>query len=391
MSAVITGLESVIQNPPGCLKAKRIGLLSNPASVDTRYRHASQLISEAFPGQLRALFGPQHGIRGEKQDNMVESGNEWEPALDIPVFSLYGAVRSPTPEMLREIEVLVVDIQDVGTRVYTFIQSLALCMEACVQSGITIVVLDRPNPLGGVAVEGPLLRQEFRSFVGLCPLPLRHGLTVGELARLYADLWIQGCAVEVIPMEGWRRDMMFTHTGLPWVMTSPNMPTMDTALVYPGQVILEGTNLSEGRGTTRPFEIFGAPFIQPHKLAAALKVHKIPGIVFREAYFEPAFHKWTGQLCGGLQLHVADASLFRPLFTTVAILREVMDMYPGQFAWRPPPYEYEYEKLPVDIILGGDELRLMLAAGASAQEIESSWQKEQEEFKRFKQAYHLYQ
>ncbi len=390
MSNVITGLESLIQDPPKWLKGKRVGLLSNPASVDTRYRHASKLINEAFPGQLRALFGPQHGFRGEKQDNMVETENGWDPILDIPLFSLYGDVRSPTPAMLSEIEVLVVDIQDVGTRVYTFIQTLALCMASCSQAGIPVVVLDRPNPLGGEAVEGPLLRQEFRSFVGLYPLPLRHGLTVGELARLYADIWIQGCSVEVIPMRGWRRDMMFNHTGLPWVIPSPNMPTMNTALVYPGQVVLEGTNLSEGRGTTLPFELCGAPFIKPHRLAAALEVHKIPGVVFREVYFEPTFHKWAGQLCGGLQLHVLDPGSFRPLLTTLAIIQEVINLYPDQFAWRPPPYEYEYEKLPVDVILGEQEIRQMLTAGASAEEIESSWQQEQEEFKRFKKAYHMY-
>lgn len=390
MSAIITGLQRLIQDPPRWLKGQRIGLFCTPASVDPHYRHASRLINAAFPGQLSAIFGPQHGARGEKQDNMVESDNYREPVLNIPVFSLYGAIRFPTQEMLSAIDVLVVDIQDVGTRVYTFIQTLALCMGACAQAGIPVVVLDRPNPLGGKAVEGPLLREEFRSFVGLHPLPMQHALTVGELARLYAELWIKGCLLRVIPMEGWQRDMLFVHTGLPWVMPSPNMPTMETAMVYPGQVALEGTNISEGRGTTRPFELFGAPFIEPHGLAAAVAAHSIPGVVFREVYFEPTFHKWTGVLCGGLQLHVANPDEFRPLFTTVAILREVMDMYPGHFAWRPPPYEYEHQRLPVDIILGGDEIRRMLTAGASAKEIEGSWQQEQEEFKSTKRAYHLY-
>jgi len=390
MSAVITGLVRLIRNPPKRLKQKRIGLLCNAASVDAGYRHAAGLIDAAFPGQLRALCGPQHGARGEKQDNMVKSDHYLDPVLDIPVFSLYGAVRSPTPEMLSEIDILIVDIQDVGTRVYTFIQSLALCMASCAQAGIPVVVLDRPNPVGGNTVEGPLLRQEFRSFVGLHPLPIRHGLTVGELTRLYADLWIQGCSVEVIPMEGWERDMLFVHTGLPWVMPSPNMPTIDTAMVYPGQVILEGTNLSEGRGTTRPFELFGAPYIEPHRLAAAIMALKIPGSIFREVYFEPVFNKWAGQTCGGLQIHVSNPAEFRPLLTTVAVLREVMNLYPDHFAWRPPPYEYEYQKLPVDIILGGDGIRKMLAKGASAKEIEDSWKQEQEKFQRATEPYHLY-
>jgi len=390
MSKVATGLEMLIQSRPERLKGVRIGLLCNPASVDGRYRHAARLVDAAFPGQLRAVFGPQHGARGEKQDNMVESDHYRDPALNVPVLSLYGAVRSPTREMLAEIDVLMVDIQDVGTRVYTFIQSMALCMSACEEAGVPVMVLDRPNPLGGAAVEGPLVREGFRSFVGLHPLPMRHGLTVGELARLYADLWIRGCQVDVIPMKGWEREMLFVHTGLPWVMPSPNMPTADTAAVYPGQVVLEGTNISEGRGTTRPFELFGAPYIEPHRLAAALADCGIPGVVFREACFEPTFNKWAGETCGGLQLHVTDPGEFRPLFTTVSVLREVMDLFPDQFAWRQPPYEYEHRRLPVDIILGGEDIRLMLTAGASAKDIEDFWQKEQQEFTEAKKAYHLY-
>jgi uncharacterized protein YbbC (DUF1343 family) len=390
MTTVQPGIEVLLNNPPLWLKEKRIGLLVNQASVDSRLRHTADLLIQAFPSSIRALFGPQHGIRGEKQDNMVESSDFIHPRFGIPAFSLYGASRSPSPDMLDRIDMLIIDLQDVGTRVYTFITTMAYCLQAAAQRGTKIVMLDRPNPIGGEQVEGNLLREDCRSFVGVHALPMRHGLTIGELALLFNDQLAIHCELEVIAMEGWRRGMLFRETGLTWVSPSPNMPSPETALVYPGQVLLEGTTLSEGRGTTRPFELFGAPFIDPFMIKETFDQRKLPGITLREAYFQPTFNKWQGRLCGGLQLHVTEPRLFKPYITTLALLQEILALYPGQFSWSDPPYEYETVKMPIDIIAGDRGIREALEQQTPVDELEASWQVELQAFTQQARNYHLY-
>jgi len=370
---VKTGLDEIQRVLPDSLKGGRIGLLCHPASVDADLIHARRILARICAGRLTALFSPQHGIFGEQQDNMVESAHGIDPELKIPLYSLYSDVRKPTPEMLREIDLFVIDLQDVGTRVYTFIYTMAHCMAAAREAGIPVLVLDRPNPVGGLAVEGNLLREDHASFVGMFPLPMRHGMTIGELARMFNDTFAIGCDLEVVPMAGWRRSMFFDETGLPWILPSPNLPTPETALVYPGQVLLEGTNLSEGRGTTRPFELFGAPYLETKKVSDRLAACDLPGVLFREHPFIPTFQKWAGSLCSGFQLHVTDRRAFHPYRTTLTLLRSVCSSSPGEFQWRKPPYEYEEEKLPIDILTGDPAVREALEAGAGIDEMERGW------------------
>ena len=350
------------------LAGARVGMVVHPASVTSALAFGVDEVRRAG-FDVRALFGPQHGARGEKQDNMIESSDYADPATGLPVHSLYGDVRKPSPEMLAGLDALLFDLQDVGVRVYTFVWTMALAMEACAEAGVRFVVLDRPNPVGGVRREGPVLRAGFESFVGLHPVPLRHGLTCGELARwLNVERGI-GCDLAVVPCGGWRRRLLWEDTGLPWVMPSPNLPTPASCDVYPGMVLLEGTNLSEGRGTTRPFELFGAPWLDPLALAGRLNAARLPGVVFRPCHFEPAFQKHAGALCGGAQLHVADPAAFQPVRTAVEVLRAARALAPADFAWRPPPYEYEETLPPIDILWGHDGLRLGLDAGAGADDI----------------------
>lgn len=362
-----TGLDRLLGGSHPSLRDAPLGLLTHPASVTADLiPSADALLSGGF--SLRALFGPQHGALGERQDNMIESDHFVDARTGLPVHSLYGEVRKPTREMLDGLDVLLFDLQDVGVRVYTFIWTLALAMEACGEAGVELVVLDRPNPVGG-SREGPVLRPGFESFVGLHPLPLRHGLTVGEIAR-----WLTGargisCDVTVVECEGWHRDRWWDQTGLPWVLPSPNLPTLDSCAVYPGMVLVEGTNLSEGRGTTRPFEIFGAPYLNGPDLARALNARDMPGVRFRPCTFEPTFQKHAGRLCRGAQIHVTDRGRFRPVATAVTLFEEVRRQAPDDFGWIPPPYEYETEKMPIDILWGHDGLRVGIDAGDTAAEI----------------------
>jgi uncharacterized protein YbbC (DUF1343 family) len=359
----------------------------HPASVTSKLRSARDVLHDICGSRLTALFGPQHGIAGEKQDNMVESAHAVDEELGIPVFSLYSETRSPTPEMLSRIDALVVDLQDVGTRVYTFEWTTALALEACAEAGVSVVVLDRPNPLGGTSVEGNLIRPGYESFVGLHPVPMRHGLTLGEMAalvngRLSRRAGTRACRLRVVPMSGWRRRMLFEETGLPWVLPSPNMPSPATALVYPGQVLLEGTNLSEGRGTTRPFEIWGAPWLDARALAARLKKRRLPGCVLRAHDFEPTFHKYRGEPCRGFQIHVTDPAAFRPYRTTLAILKDVIALHRDAFRWREPPYEYVADRPPIDILTGDPAVREALESGADLADLEASWRRDLAAFRR---------
>jgi uncharacterized protein YbbC (DUF1343 family) len=340
---------------PAELRGARVGALLHPASVSAKLEHASHVL-EKLNGELfklTAFFGPQHGFLGQTQDNMVEWKSYEHPRLHIPVHSLYGELREPTAEMLRDLDVLLVDLQDIGARYYTFIWTLYLCMRACEKQGARVVVLDRPDPINGVTTEGPVIESGYESFVGLHPIPVRHGRTIGELAAQFREEAFPKCRLSILPMKHWERSMWFDQTDLPWIIPSPNMPTLDTATVYPGMCLVEATNISEGRGTTRPFEIFGAPFIEPPDLCRELNSLKLPGVFFRENYFEPTFQKFAGQICGGAQIHVLDRNIFRPFQTGIEIIRCIRKLYPDSFAWKQPPYEYEYEKLPIQVLLGG--------------------------------------
>jgi len=390
MTLVASGLEVLVHDPPPWAKGARLGLLSHPASISANLENARELIARSFPGQLQVLFSPQHGLLGEKQDNMISSADSIDPLLKLPVISLYGPRLAPPLDSLEIVDTVLVDLQDVGTRVYTFAATLAKMMEAAAAAGVKVAVLDRPNPIGGEQVEGNLLRPEWASLVGPYPLPMRHGLSLGELARYYNATQRIGCDLEVIPARGWRRGDYGDATGLPWVLPSPNLPTLDSAVVYPGQVLLEGTNLSEGRGTTRPFELFGAPFLEPARIKARLAALPLPGVVLREASFEPTFHKWAGELCRGFQLHVTDRRSFKPYFTTLALLGVIRELYPEDFAWRQPPYEYETERRPIDLLTGDAGIREGLDKGTPVLELEAGWQKELGEFLDVRQEFLIY-
>lgn len=366
--SVHIGLESFLGGVGEDYGGADLGLVLHPASVTSELvLSVDALLDAGF--RVQALFGPQHGARGEKQDNMIESDHYTDPITGLPVHSLYSEVRKPTPDMLSGLDALLFDLQDVGVRVYTFVWTMALCMEACAEAGIPFVVLDRPNPVGGVIREGPVLRKGFESFVGLHPVPLRHGLTCGELARWLNHRRGIDCELEVVTCAGWDRSMRWDDTGRHWVLPSPNLPTPRSCDVYPGMVLLEGTNLSEGRGTTRPFELFGAPFLDARAVVERASAHVGPGVVLRPCSFEPTFQKHAGRVCHGAQLHVTDPRSFRPVRAALAILRACRSVAPDDFRWREPPYEYEEELPPIDILWGGAGLRKGVDAGASVDEI----------------------
>ena len=387
---VITGLERVLKEPALLAGTGRLGLLYNQASVDSHFRIAPDLINMAFPRSLAALFGPQHGVGGTEQDNMRETGHGTHPRLGIPIYSLYSQTRRPSAEMLADVDTVLIDLQDVGTRVYTFATTVLFMMEACAAAGKKALILDRPNPINGLLVEGNVLDPAYSSFVGPFPIPMRHGLTLGELMTLYNEEYGIKCDLKIVPMVGWNRNEYFEETGLPWVLPSPNMPLVETAVVYPGQVILEGTNLSEGRGTTRPFEIFGAPFLEPDSVREVLDSEALRGAILREVDFKPTFNKWAGELCRGFQIHVTDRNVFRPYRATLAIISALLKLYPGDFNWSDPPYEYVHDKLPIDVILGDDRVRRDLEQGRSILDMEKEWQGELERFIKKRSRFLLY-
>jgi uncharacterized protein YbbC (DUF1343 family) len=377
---VSLGIEELLAKPPGYMKGKRLALLCNQASTDRLLTHSRDLCRQAFPGQLTCILSPQHGFFAEKQDNMVESSHASDEN-GLPIFSLYSATRTPESFMFDQFDLLLVDLNDVGTRVYTFFYTVANCLHAAAEHGAKVVILDRPNPLGGRTIEGNLLQPACRSFVGMYPIPMRHGLTIGEFALLinnHSGEASINADLEVIPMRGWRRSMYFPDTGLPWLFPSPNMPSPATALVYPGQVIWEGTNISEGRGTTLPFELFGAPFLGHREVMSG--VGALAGCRLRPLRFEPTANKWANRPCTGFQLHVLDRQAFQPYRTTLSLLRTIMHLYPGDFQYKDPPYEYEYERLPLDLILGDARIRESLEQGAAIEEIEQAWLPELREY-----------
>lgn len=372
------------------LDGLKVGILANPASVDRGYQHIVDQLAGAETFELAAIFGPQHGFNSDLQDNMIETPHGTDPKRGIPVFSLYSETREPTRDMLDQIDVLVIDLQDVGARIYTFIYTMANCLRAAAKTGTPVIVCDRPNPIGGVAVAGPMLEQGFESFVGQFPIPMRHGMTVAELAKLFNAHFGIGAPLEIVTMEGWLRTAYFDETDVPWVMPSPNMPTLETAVVYPGTVLFEGTMVSEGRGTTRPFELIGAPYLDAEALADRMNAHGLAGVYFRPVVFEPTFQKHAKTACGGCQLHVTARNVFEPVIAGAALIRECFGLAPDQFAWRDGPYEYEHEKMPIDILAGSPQLREQIEAQVPVAEIAESWEQGVSDFKRLREPYLLY-
>ncbi|MBT8330079.1 MAG: DUF1343 domain-containing protein [Desulfofustis sp.] len=387
----VLGIDNLTDDILTSIKDLRCGLLCNQASVNREFVHSRFVLSEIPSFRLKCIFSPQHGFAAEKQDNMIESDHGVDRETGLTIYSLYGQHRRPTAEMFDDIDVLFIDLNDVGTRVYTFIYTMAYCLQAATESGKKVIVLDRPNPIGGLAVEGNLLKKEFTSFVGLYPLPMRHGMTIGELALLFNDGFNIGADLEVVRMAGWRRSMYFEQTGLPWVFPSPNMPTPTTALVYPGQVIWEGTNVSEGRGTTLPFELVGAPYWEIERIQHLLSKDVLDGCLLRPVLFEPTSGKWAGRTCRGFQVHVLDRHVFKPYRTSLALYQTVFSLYNEEFGYKKPPYEYEFEMLPMDLILGNRSLRKQIEAGVPITELEQQWQPELEQFIEKRKPYLLYE
>jgi uncharacterized protein YbbC (DUF1343 family) len=387
---VVLGLERLLHERLDLLGDARIGLVCNQATVDHSLRHAADLVHAHPRVRLTTLFGPQHGIRGDVQDNMVETAHGVDRQTGLPVYSLYSETREPTARMLEDVDVIVVDLQDVGCRIYTFVYTMANCMRAARALSKRVIVCDRPNPIGGEAVACNVLDPAFASFVGMYPIPTRHGLTSGELARLFNEAHGIGCALEVVSMEGWSRAMWMDDTDAPWVMPSPNMPTLDTATVFPGTVHLEGTQMSEGRGTTRPFELVGAPYVDAEGYGRRLNDLGLPGVYFRPTVFQPTFQKHGGRSCGGVQIHVLDRDVFEPVKAGLAVVKIAYDMYTSEFKWKQPPYEYVFDKNPFDVIAGTSALREAMEGGRSLEEMEKSWQAGTEAFRRQREKYLLY-
>jgi uncharacterized protein YbbC (DUF1343 family) len=371
------------------MRGLRVGLVANPSSVTPDLVHASLALRRVRGVRLAALFGPEHGVSADAQD-LVEVGHSRDAVTGLPVHSLYGDTRVPTPEMLAGVDAMVFDVQDVGSRYYTFVYTMLHVLQACAREGKRAVVLDRPNPLGGVAVEGNVLDPAYRSFVGLHFLAVRHGMTVGELALMFREELSLDLDLHVVPMRGWRRAMDFEETGLPWVLPSPNMPTVDTAFVYPGGCLVEGTNLSEGRGTTRPFELVGAPWLDGPALARRMDGERLPGVAFRPAVFTPTFQKHAGRACHGVQVHVTDRARFPAFLTYLLLLHHARRQDPERFAWRDPPYEYERVKLPIDILCGTDRIRRVIESGVSPRRLAAGWRCEAASFRRRRAKFLLY-
>lgn len=387
---ITLGVEKVLSEAASLLGDARVGLVCNQASVDHRFRHVADLFHEHEAINLTALFGPQHGIRGDAQDNMIETGHAVDRKTGLRIHSLYSETREPSAEMLADIDTIVFDLQDVGCRIYTFVYTLANCMRAAQKYGKRVIACDRPNPIGGLQTAGTVLDPAFASFVGQFPIATRHGMTVCELAKMFNQQFGIACELQCITMDGWSRDLWYDETDSPWVLPSPNMPTPDTATVFPGSVHLEGTQMSEGRGTTRPFEIVGAPYVDPNEFAKALDSLNLKGVYFRPCVFLPTFQKHAGKACGGVQIHVTDRDLFEPVITGIAIVKTAHDIYPGDFRWKDPPYEYEYDRNPFDIISGTSELRRSIERGDQLASIEDSWQRPLGEFRKLREQFLLY-
>jgi uncharacterized protein YbbC (DUF1343 family) len=367
------GVERLINEKIDLIAGTRVGLVCNQASVMPDLRHVADVFVDRDEFKLTTFFGPQHGIRGDVQDNMIETGHATDSRTGLPIYSLYSETREPTEAMLANLDTIVFDMQDIGCRIYTFAYTMANCMRAAAKYGKRVIVCDRPNPIGGTQVEGNVTETEFTSFVGQFEIPTRHGMTMGELARMFNEHFGIGCELEVAEMDGWSRDMYFETTGLPWVLPSPNIPTVDTCVVFPATVHIEGTELSEGRGTTKPFELNGAPFIDAYAWAEALDQYGFPGVVFRPCYFRPTFQKWAAETCGGVQIHVTDREAFTPVVVGVAMVKTAYDLYTEHFEWKQTAYEYVFDKNPFDVVSGTDKIRKQIEAGGSLNTIRDGW------------------
>jgi uncharacterized protein YbbC (DUF1343 family) len=382
---VLTGLDIISNKMPSYLEGRRLGILCHAPSINSHYKHIIDVFSSNKRCSIAAIFGPQHGLSGQTQDNMIEW--EGEPSQTIPVYSLYGEHRKPVAAMLHGVEAFVVDLQDIGARLYTYAWTVKLCMEACNEAGIPVYILDRPNPVGKLPADGPVLKKGYFTFVGGAEIPLCHRMTIGEIAVWIKDHYLPGCDLNVISLKGWRRNFMYRETGLPWVLPSPNMPTPDSATVYPGTVLFEAMNISEGRGTVIPFELFGAPFLKTDIIIKELNNKNIPGCAFRPHDFIPTFNKYHDQYCKGIQIHVTNPAIYYPVGTMLDILSVIYRTSPsGKVRFNPPPYEYEYKLMPFDILSGDNRMREVIEHDLPVDEEKERWKVEiadfQKDFKR---------
>jgi len=386
-----SGLENFLMRGHRKYRSLRLGVVCNQASNDRNLRHISEIFLERRLGlKIACYYGPQHGIRGEKQDNMVESDDFVDERSGLSVYSLYGTSREPMEDSLQKIDAFLIDLQDIGTRIYTFMYTMANCMRAAKKYGKKVIVLDRPNPINGTQVEGNVLEESFASFVGQYPMPVRHGMTMGELALYFNEACEIGCDLEIVKMKGWKRPSFADDFSSEWVPPSPNIPALASAIVFPGMVLFEGTNVSEGRGTTRPFEWVGAPFIDPDKLAKEMNRMKLEGVYFRPIYFQPTYQKCKDQVCGGVHTHVLNRKKFKPFLAGVRLLAKIADMYPDKFSWKKPPYEYEYIKMPIDLIAGTSRLREAVDAHAGTAKFEAQSEAEAKAFLKIRKEFLIY-
>ncbi len=384
------GLEILLEEQSELLRGARAGLICNQASVNHELRHAADLLYDHPSIELRALFGPQHGIRGDVQDNMIETGHTVDRETGLPIHSLYSETREPTGAMLQDVDVLVFDMQDVGCRIYTFAYTMANCMAAARKFGKKVIVCDRPNPINGVDVAGNVLEPEHASFVGQFAIPTRHGMTLGELARMFNEHFELNCELDVVRMQGWERNFWHDQTDAPWVMPSPNIPTLDSATVFPATVHFEGTQLSEGRGTTRPFELVGAPYVNAEEYAQRLNDLNLAGVFFRSCIFRPTFQKHAGVSCGGVQVHVTDRDKFEPVRVGIEMVKLAYDLYPTDFRWKEPPYEYVYDRNPFDVIAGTSSIREAIENGGAVEDMQKSWNEDLDGFRKVRERYLFY-
>src|SRR5688572_19950901 len=385
------GLEKLLEEESHLVRGARVGLICNQASVDHNFRHAADLLHEHSAVKLVALFGPQHGIRGDVQDNMIETAHGIDQQTSLPIHSLYSETREPIEAMLEGLDVLVFDMQDVGCRIYTFAYTMANSMIAARKFGKRVIVCDRPNPISGEQVAGNVLEPEQASFVGQFAIPTRHAMTLGELAKLFNEHFSIGCELDVVQMDGWERSDWQDETDAPWVMPSPNIPTVDSATVFPGTVHFEGTQLSEGRGTTRPFELVGAPYINPEEYAQRLNERELPGVYFRSCIFRPTFQKHAGVSCGGVQIHVLDKEKFEPVTAGITMVKTAYDLYKDEFRWKEPPYEYVYDRNPFDVIAGTTKIREAFEQGVELDAIAETWKRPLLEFKELRGSFLIYE
>jgi len=385
MQKVKPGLEVLLEQKLGLVRGKRVGVITNHSAVTRDLAHIVDVLLGAGL-KVTALYGPEHGVRGDIADGKeIPSGKD--PRTGIPVFSLYGPTKKPTPEMLAGVDVILYDLQDVGARFYTYTYTMSYVMQACAENRKQFIVLDRPNPITGIAVEGNMLQPGFGSFIGLHPMPIRHGMTIGELAAYFNDELHFGADLEIVPCQGWKRAMWFDQTGLPWVMPSPNMPTLDAGLLYPGTCFIEGTNVSEARGTSKPFEMAGAPWVDGYALAARLNSLDLPGVRFRPVHFIPSASKHQGAACGGVQVHIMKRDAVRAVDVGLHLVKTLHDIYPNDFQFRAPGPSGKHF---FDLLAGTDKIRLAIQAGVPVDEIVASWQNELGAFMRARQKYLLY-